>query len=240
MPRRTPFALGPGVPRPWPVSVLSLTLLACQPGQDATSPDLAVAKVNRTLTVTGGGTGGGIVRAPAYGETAELACVITNGSAGPENCVRSYGWKTAVTLTVTPDPGSQFTGWSGACTGTALTCKLTMSQSRSVKASFAGSSTPTYALNVTGSGTGSGTIVSQSGLLPAINCAISAGTAVSGACTASYPQGTPVTLTASPSGGHSFDGWSGDCTGTGGCSLNMDANRAAAAAFTAPAGVEAS
>ena len=49
-----------------------------------------------------------------------------------------------------------------------------------------------------------------------------------------------MTLTASPSGGHIFDGWSGDCAGTGTCSLTLDANRAAAAAFTAPAGVEAS
>jgi hypothetical protein len=240
MPPRFPLAVRSGVPGIWPAALLSLALGACQPGQDATSPELAATKVNRTLTVTGGGTGGGVVTAPAYGEAPELVCVITNGSAAPENCVRSYGWKTAVTLTVTPDPGSRFTGWSGACTGTALTCKLTMSQSRSVKASFAGSSAPTYTLNVAGSGTGSGTITSQSSLSPAINCAISAGTAVSGACTASYPQGTAVTLTASPSGGHTFDGWGGDCAGTGRCSLTLDANRAAAAAFTAPAGVEAS
>jgi len=237
---RFPLAVRPGVSRIWPAALWSLALGACQPAQDATSPELAGTKVNRTLTVTGGGTGGGIVTAPAYGEAPELACVITNGSAGPENCVRSYGWKTAVTLTVTPDSGSRFTGWSGACTGTALTCKLTMSQSRSVKASFSGSSAPTYTLNVAGSGTGSGTITSQSGLSPAINCAISAGTAVSGACTANYPQGTAVTLTAVPSGGHTFDGWGGDCAGTGSCRLTLDANRAAAAAFTAPAGVEAS
>ena len=78
-----------------------------------------------------------------------------------------------VTLTVTPDPGSQFSGWSGACTGTALKCKLTMSQSRSVKASFAGSSVPTYTLNVTGRGTGAAPSSSQAGLSPVINCAIS-------------------------------------------------------------------
>ena len=152
MPPRFPRAVRSGVPRIWPAAVLSLVVGACQPAQDATSPELAGTKVNRTLTVTGGGTGGGIVTAPAYGEAPELACVITNGGAGPENCVRSYGWKTAVTLTVMTDPGSRFTGWSGACTGTALTCKLTMSQSRSVKASFAGSSAPTYTLNVAGSG----------------------------------------------------------------------------------------
>ncbi|HKU59942.1 MAG TPA: galactose oxidase-like domain-containing protein [Gemmatimonadales bacterium] len=237
---RFPLATAAGVLRLWPAALVSLALSACQSAQDTTSLELAAAKVNQKLTVTGGGTGGGVVTAPAYGETAELACVITNGSSGPENCTRSYGWKTVVTLSVVADPGSRFTGWSGACTGTALTCKLTMSQSRSVKASFAGSSAPTYTLNVTGSGTGSGTIASQSGLTPAINCAISAGTAVSGACTATYPQGTSVTLTASPSGGHSFDGWGGDCTGTGGCALTMDANRAAAAGFTAPAGIEAS
>src|SRR5512143_3559299 len=112
------------------VFLLSLAALACQDQPDSTSPELATAKLPRTLTVTGGGTGGGTVTAPAYGETAALACVITNGTAGPENCTASYGWKTAVTLTATPDPGSTFAGWSGACTGTATTCRVSMTQSR--------------------------------------------------------------------------------------------------------------
>jgi hypothetical protein len=240
-PRSRPrFAARSGTVQLRLVVVLTGLLAGCQPQQDATSPELATAKLPRTLTVTGAGTGGGTVTAPAYGETPELACVITNGTAGPENCVRNYGWKTAVTLTVTPDPGSQFTGWSGACTGTALTCRLTMSQSRSVKASFAGSSAPSFTLNVAGAGTGSGTVTSQTGLSPAINCAITAGSAVSGACSGAYPQGTDVTLTAHPSGGHTFDGWGGDCTGTGDCTLTLSVNRSAAAAFTAPAGIEAS
>jgi uncharacterized repeat protein (TIGR02543 family) len=226
--------------RPRLLLIAALLLGGCQSQQDATSPELAAAKLPRTLTVTGGGTGGGTVTAPAYGETAELACVITNGTASPESCVGSYGWKTSVTLTVAADPGSRFTGWSGACTGTATTCRLTMTQSRSVKASFSGSSVPKYTLNVTGAGTGSGTVTSQTGLSPAINCSISAGTAGSGACSASYTQGTGVTLTARPSSGHTFTGWSGDCTATGSCAVTMSANRAVAAAFTAPTGVEAS
>jgi galactose oxidase-like protein/List-Bact-rpt repeat protein len=220
--------------------VAILLLGACQAQQDATSPELVITKTPRTLTIRGGGTGGGTVTAPAYGETPELACVITNGTIGPENCVAKYGYKTLVTLTATADPGSRFTGWGNACSGTAPTCNVRMGASKIVKATFSGNSVPSYTLNVAASGTGSGMVRSQAGLSPAITCAISAGTAVSGACTASYPQGTAVVLTAAPTGGHTFDGWTGDCGGTDTCSLTMDASRAAGVVFTAPAGAEAS
>ena len=60
MPPRFPLAVRSGVPGIWPAALLSLALGACQPAQDATSPELAATKVNRTLTVTGGGTGGGV------------------------------------------------------------------------------------------------------------------------------------------------------------------------------------
>ena len=156
----------------------AVLLHACQGGPDSTSPELRTTKLPRSLTVTGGGTGGGMVTAPNYGETPDLACVITNGTAGPEDCLRSYGWKTRVDLKATPDPGSSFTGWSGACTGTASTCRVTMTQSRSVRASFAGHGTPSFTLNVSGDGDGNGTVRSQAGLTPAINCTITAGTAV--------------------------------------------------------------
>jgi len=227
--------------RPWRRLALvpALLLAACEAQRDATSPELATTKLPRTLTIKGLGTGGGAVTAPAYGETPEMVCVITNGTSNPEDCVHKYGYLTVVTLTVKPDPGSQFTGWGGACSGTALTCQVKMGASKTAKVTFSGSSPSTYTLNVTGSGTGSGIVASQSGLSPGINCAVSAGTAVSGACTASYPSGTTVTLSATPSGGQAFDGWSGDCTGSGGCTLTLGPNRAVTAAFTAPAGLEA-
>ena len=224
------------------LALAAIGLHACGGEPDALSPELRASKIPRLLTVTGGGTGSGTVTAPNYNETASLNCVITGGTLGPEECALSYGWKTQVQLTATPDsPGSTFTGWSGACSGTAPTCKVVMTQSRSVQANFAGQGTPDFMLNVTGDGNGNGTVTSQAGLSPAIACTVTAGTAVSGACSGTYPQGTPVTLSAAPAaGGHTFDGWSGNCGGTGTCVLTMSAARAVSATFSAPPGIEAS
>jgi uncharacterized repeat protein (TIGR02543 family) len=41
-----------------------------------------------------------------------------------------------VTLTVKVSDPSTFAGWGGSCSGTSLTCKVTMSADRSVTASF--------------------------------------------------------------------------------------------------------
>jgi uncharacterized repeat protein (TIGR02543 family) len=215
-------------------------LSGCQGTQDAMSPEFAQTKTARTLTVTGGETGGGTVTAPNYGETGALNCVITNGVAPPESCVRAYGWKTSVQLTATPDPGSTFTGWSGGCSGTGTTCKVTMTQSRAVKASFGGQGTPSFTLNIAAGGTGDGTVTSQAGLSPSINCVITAGSAASAGCTATYLQGTTVILTLVPAAGHTFDGWTGDCAGTLPCTLTMNSAHAAAATLSAPPGIEAS
>ena len=54
-------------------------------------------------------------------------------------------------------------------------------------------------------------------------------------CTESYPLGTSVTLTATPTGNARFTGWSGACTGTGPCTVAMTEARAVVAAFLDPA-----
>ena len=41
-----------------------------------------------------------------------------------------------LTLTATPDPGSPWLGWGGACSGTARTCTVTMNSDKSVTANF--------------------------------------------------------------------------------------------------------
>ena len=52
------------------------------------------------------------------------------------NCAEIYPSFTKVTLTATPNPGSTFTGWSGAgCSGTG-TCEVTMLEATTVTAEF--------------------------------------------------------------------------------------------------------
>jgi len=77
------------------------------------------------LTVTGSGTGNGTVTGLG------INCTITAGSTSGD-CSEIYDDGTSVNLTAT---GSDFTGWSGACTGTG-TCTVVMSQDRTVTAYF--------------------------------------------------------------------------------------------------------
>jgi hypothetical protein len=51
-------------------------------------------------------------------------------------------------------------------------------------------------------------------------------------CSASYLPGTSVTLLAQPIPGYALTGWSGDCTGTGACVVDMNVDRSVAANFS--------
>jgi len=77
---------------------------------------------------------------------------------------------------------------------------------------------PILAIQKSGSGKG---MITATG----INCGID--------CTETYPQGTVVTLTASPSTGSTFSSWTG-CNSVSGntCTVNMTANKSVSAAFT--------
>ena len=83
---------------------------------------------------------------------------------------------------------------------------------------------PSYNLSVTKAGTGSGTVTS-----------IPSGIDCGDTCSASYDSGTLVTLTAIPDTGFTFTVWSGDCSGTGDCTVTMDAVKNVAATFSVPA-----
>ena len=180
------------------------------------------------LTVTGSGTGSGTITSQA-GLTPAINCTITAGVASG-NCQRTYPLNTVVTLTAAGTGGSSFDGWSGSCASSP--CTVTMSQTRASSAAFTAPAPQT--LTVSGAGTGNGTVTSQAGLSPAINCTITAGV-TSGACSQTYPFNTGVTLTATPTGGGTFGGWSGSCGGSGTCGVTMSQARGATATFTAPA-----
>ena len=77
-------------------------------------------------------------------------------------------------------------------------------------------------LVVTTDGNGTGTVTS-------IPTGIDCGTT----CSATFDDGTPVDLTATPGVGSTFAGWSGDCSGMEQCSVTMDADHAVTATFTA-------
>jgi hypothetical protein len=170
---------------------------------DSGYTNVVCATTTATLTVAKSGNG-----------------TVTSSPAGIDcgaDCAESYASSAAVTLTATAAAGSTFTGWSGACTGTAA-CTVTMNAAKSVTATFA---LQTFALTTNTSGTGSGTITSS----PAgINCG--------GDCSESYASGAAVTLTATAAAGSTFTGWSGACTGTATCTVTMNAAKSVTATFT--------
>ncbi len=178
------------------------------------------AVTNYTLSVTGGGTGTGTVTGNG------INCTINGGSTSG-TCSVSLASGTAVSLSATPTGGSSFSGWGGACSGIG-SCSFTMSSNKSVSASFTAPVT-NYTLSVTGGGTGQGTVTGSG-----INCTINGGS-TSGTCSVSLASGTSVSLSATPTGGSSFSGWGGACSGNGSCSFTMNSNKSVSASFTAPA-----
>lgn len=182
-------------------------------GQMVTAEFEPVPPPSKDLTVFIAGTGSGTVSG------GPISC--------PGSCSASVAQGSNVQLTATPGGGSTFVGWSGSgCSGTSTICTVSMSDNQTAVAEFEPVTPPPpgqHTLAVTISGpSGAGTVGTDVG---GINCP--------SACTSSLNDGTTVTLSAFPSPGYTFVGWSGGgCSGTGSCKVTISSDTQVVANFT--------
>ena len=155
------------------------------------------------------------VAAPAPG-----AGSVTSHPAGihcPGTCTASFPLNTQVQLTATPGNDYFFEGWGGSCSGSNA-CSLTMTVPEQVSATFILGER----LTVATSGSGTGTVTSSP-----------AGISCPATCSATFPQDTQVTLTATPGTNDVFSSWSGACSGTASCTVTVSAANSVTANFAA-------
>lgn len=87
---------------------------------------VAAFEPNPTLTVEKRGTGAGNIRS----DNGSINCGTT--------CSASFDKGAIVSLTATPEGGSRFTGWGGACSGKREVCRVTLGKSKKAVAKFIG------------------------------------------------------------------------------------------------------
>ena len=135
----------------------------------------------------------------------------------PRTCEARFTAGTTVTLRPSPADGFSFAGFNGACTG--ASCSVRIAADTQVDAGF--STVPLYKVAVVAGGTGQGRVSSA----PAgIDCP--------GTCSAVFPQGTAVVLSASPDLLSKFIRYDGSCTGAQ-CALTLKADAAVGVEFAA-------
>jgi Tol biopolymer transport system component len=126
-------------------------------------------------------------------------------------CSASFRPDTVVLLVARPAADTLFTGWRGACSGTAPRCRLKLDSARSIEASFGVAAR----LRVETRGRGS----------------VSCGAPCSGA----FRPGAVVELTAVAAPGFVFRGWSGACSGHAStCMLTLRAGPTSVVATFSP------
>jgi hypothetical protein len=140
-------------------------------------------------------------------------------------CTLELNAGTQVVLTATPAEGQRLESWGGACAGTSgSSCTLTLSEARTASASFVAQPI-NHALSLTVSGQGA--VNSQP---MGIGC--SGGN--TGNCSARFPAGTQVVLSAVPAQGQVLQAWGGACSGNAGsCTLGLSEARQVTAQFVA-------
>lgn len=198
-----PGELQPGMTYYWQAHALAGT--GYLPGSWSAAGSFSTAQAQGQVQVTMQGSGAGRVTSMPAG----INC--------PGTCSANFAPNTQVTLTQSTNTGSQFAGWGGACGG--ATCSVTATGVQTVFANFNLVSNYTLTLAVAGSGT----VTSGDGTLACGN--------QGGKCSASYASGTTVQLSAAPGTYYTLGTWSGACSGSGTCRVNMSQNQEVTAVF---------
>jgi uncharacterized repeat protein (TIGR02543 family) len=134
-----------------------------------------------------------------------------------QSCTSTWDAGTTTTLTETPGSGTEFKGWSGACTGTSPVCTVTIDAAKNATATF-GAHVSNHVLRASVSGKGRVT-------------STPAGISCPGKCSGSFAADQSVRLAAKATKGYRFTGWSGACTGRGACSVKLSVDAAVRATF---------
>jgi hypothetical protein len=178
------------------------------------SPDLATVEYISSASGTSGQTNHSFTITPTItGPTHVLTTTVSpagGGTTNPSAGTHTISEGTVVTVTATANTWYTFDHWSGACTGSGA-CSVTMDADRSVTANF--TAIPTHTLTMAVNPVGSGTTNPPLG----VN---------------TFAAGSVVTPTATANPNYSFDHWSGACTGSGTCSVTLDADKSVTANFT--------
>ena len=144
-------------------------------------------------------------------------CFLDDPCGNPGSVTIINGATNSATTVIDPkahNPGASAVG------PTANKIYVTNGGSNNVTVIDAGTTATSHVLSLVLMGTGSGTITSS----PAgIDCTTS--------CAASFPVGTPVSLSASAASGSHFFGWSGPCSGTGACNVVASEDQFVTATF---------
>jgi hypothetical protein len=160
-------------------------------------------KFRLTVSVPGGG---GTVTDP----TGAINC--------PSTCFVDVKQDTQITLTAHPDATHNLGSWSGACSGAAATCDVTLGAAKSVVHTFELKPIPKETLTIT---------VPNGGSIAGPGGAVCPGT-----CVFTLERGSTAVLTARD-GTQLFSAWQGDCASAPGnqCTLTMNGPRNVSAKY---------
>lgn len=214
--------------------------------REPTDLDESGAGVRYNLTIeAGSSSASGAVASNRGGISCSIAGA-TGGADATGACRRSYEAGTVVSVTATPASGGVLkldAEWGKTCAPNVedrRVCQVTMDRDRTVAPTFVPASA-SFTLTVSGGAGGNGTVFS----IPAgIACTIVDGQVTGGNCTAGFPRGAKVKLTARTAAERRLKAWAGggcevagDGTGksSGQCTTTVDRNVGVVVSFDAAA-----